>query len=661
MQTCDFEVSLLEPPTVSIDTAERLLGLTFFRDIGVDALTSLQVELEWLHLRAQQVLFEAGQPADSMYIVVSGRLEVFRHDDGSETVIQRIPAGAPVGEMDLLSGAPRGASVRAARDSVLVRITREAWERVADEHPRILRVVNRVLIDRLATTKSPRSVAPFPVIAVVPASPGAPVERLSALLLAELAALGRARVVSAVSADAELGAGTASAEHGRHRARLTEWLDKVERQSDFLLLLGDGRGGAWNDRVVRQRRRRPAGRRGRPRAGRTRALARLCAPPSSSVARRELVLVHPDGRREPSGAGRWLDAIPVAAHHHLRLGVPEDGKRLARFVTGRSVALALSGGASRGFVHVGVIRALREAGIPIDSVCGTSIGALIGAQCALGWEPQRIRDALHRGLVERSPLDYTVPICSAISGKRLESMLQEILGDRQIEDTWLRFACVSASLGRAVPVVHQRGPLWFGVRCSASLPGVVPPVEHEGDLLVDGGLLDNLPALLARDLGRGRTVAVNVINALGSAELSELAGGERALPRIARLIAPGARSRVPPIMNLVMHGMFLSTVSAAAHIRDEVDLFIEPDVSRFWFLDATCLDAAIAAGHDAAQRAIPAWLARDAARVGPPGHGPQRRPQSTAEIRVGAVDLAGARVVARLDIDVARGVAGPEA
>lgn len=597
---------------MSRSSAERLFGLSLFRDMDGQALAVLEQEVEWLHLPAQEILFEAGEPADSMYVVVSGRLDAFRRDPGGrEAVIARLRGGAPVGEMGLFSGAPRAASVRAARDSVVVRLSREGWERLADWHPKILFAISRILIERLNAGAPKRDVTPFPVISIIPATPSAPTEKLAALLVTELSALGHARLVSAKTADTQVGAGCSTAESGRLHERTTAWLDALERGHDFLVLVGDGQDGAWTNRVVRHADivLIVADATGIPNPH---ALPmRLRERPSSSFDRRELVLIHPDQRKEPTGARRFLDMIPVAAHHHVRLGNLHDVKRVARFLTGRGVAIALSGGASRGYAHIGVLRALREAGIPIDLVCGTSMGSLIGAQFALGWEPQRIRDELRRGLVERSPFDYTMPIVAAVEGSRFDALLKDYFGDRQIEDTWLRFLCVSASLGRAVPVVHRRGPLWRAVRCSSALPGLLPPVEVDGDFLVDGVFLDNLPATLARDEGRGRTVAVNVIPPVGSTEWAEIAKTGSTLRHMVRMVDPRSKSRVPPIMSLVMQGFFLSTINASARIREEVDLFIEPDTSRFWFLDLACVDDAAAAGYEAAKRAIPGWLKRD--------------------------------------------------
>ena len=141
---------------------------------------------------------------------------------------------------------------------------------------------------------------------------------------------------------------------------------------------------------------------------------------------------------------------------------------------------------------------------------GTSMGALIAAESALGWDAAtmaRQNQAIFGGW--RS--DLTFPLLSILGGRRSGARLHASIGDVQIEDLWLPYFCVSSNLSRAEMMVHRTGSLWRSLRASASLPGMFPPVVFDGDLLVDGGLLRNLPADVVRDLtGGGTTIAVDV-------------------------------------------------------------------------------------------------------------------------------------------------------
>src|SRR5262249_17490525 len=159
----------------------------------------------------------------------------------------------------------------------------------------------------------------------------------------------------------------------------------------------------------------------------------------------------------------------------------------------RGVSLVLGGGGARSFAHIGVLRALEEARIPIAQGGGTSGGALIAAQVALGWDAEKIRQTMRRYFVERgSPLDYVLPFVSLADGKHLRRMLEEIFGERRIEDLPRRFFCVSCNLNRAELVVHETGVLRKAVAASNSVSGLLPPGGAEEERLFDGCLLNTL-------------------------------------------------------------------------------------------------------------------------------------------------------------------------
>jgi predicted acylesterase/phospholipase RssA len=259
---------------------------------------------------------------------------------------------------------------------------------------------------------------------------------------------------------------------------------------------------------------------------------------------------------------------------------------------------------------VGVLRARREAGVPVDLACGTSMGAIIAGLRALGRDDRDIAETIRRTFVDRSPLDYTLPIVAIARGRRFDEIIEELFGDHCIEDTWTRFFCVSASLRRAATVVHRTGAMRSAVRASCALPGVVPPTELAGDLLVDGVFLDNLPAEEARRQGAGRTIAVNVLPPTASnrwAALSEKVGPLRAA---ARLVDPRASARMPPILKLALDGIFLGALQASRRVKENADVFVEPAVEDVWFLDFANFDPVVAAGYEAA-RAAPLHVLTD--------------------------------------------------
>src|SRR6202035_4079754 len=188
----------------------------------------------------------------------------------------------------------------------------------------------------------------------------------------------------------------------------------------------------------------------------------------------------------------WLEGSPVALHHHV--GDAADLGRLARLITRRGGRLVLSGGGARGFAHLGIIRALREARVPIDFVGGSSIGSIIAAGVAVGWSDDEMRLRYRRSFVDTNPVnDYTFPFVALTRGRKVSRLLQREYGDILIEDLRRPFFCVSANLSTGRALEHRDGRLADALRASVAIPGVLPPVFHGDDVLVDGATINNLP------------------------------------------------------------------------------------------------------------------------------------------------------------------------
>ena len=290
-----------------------------------------------------------------------------------------------------------------------------------------------------------------------------------------------------------------------------------------------------------------------------------------------------------------------------------DVERLARRLTGKSVGLVLSGGGARGFAHIGVIQALEEAGIPIDRLGGTSMGAVIAAQYAAGLDPPAMLE-LNRVWQERNPLwDLTLPLIALVSGRTGLRILERMFGDRRIEDLWLDFFCCSTNLTRSELSVHRDGPLARWVRASISIPGIAPPLRIEnGDLLVDGGVLNNLPADVMRLLGSGRTIAVDV--ALPGDLIMDPHDGDMPSPwQMLRSYLPaaggGITARTPSIFAILERTTLVASLSLSQRLSREVDLYVSPPVGTFGSFEWGALDRIVAAGLEFGRERIAQWQA----------------------------------------------------
>lgn len=568
-----------------------------FAGLDDEARAAIEAETEWTELRSGETLFHEGEPGDALYILVAGRLRVLvTGADGRAAVAAEIGRGETVGEMAILSGSPRSATVVAVRDSRLVRLSERAFERIVQRCPRAMLLVTRRLVHRLQqTTRIPRAGTTMATIALVALGPDVETGALAASLVTALSAAGRATLVTREQLDAAAGGG----DRGDHEARATAWLDGLEREFRYVVYAGDARAPEWTDRAARQadvllfigRGDREPG----PEAAAT--VARSASAPAS----RELLLLHASG--QPRGTARWLEATGARVHHHLRTGVDGDVARLARMLTGRGVGLVLGGGGARGFAHIGVIEALLDAGVPIDAIGGTSMGAVLAAQYAAGLAPADMRRLNREHWIRHNPLrDKTLPVVALLAGRRLERMMERMFGDTQIEDLPTTFFCVSCDITRAEMRVHARGPVGRAARASMSLPGIAIPVHEAGSMLVDGGLMNNVPADIMRPIC-GRVVAVDV-----SPERDLVI--QKPYPSSAsgwRLLWNRKATGLPGIGAILMRSVMLGSARHNASLSREVDLLIHPTLERFGMFEWDALDAIADAG---------AACARDALRAG---------------------------------------------
>ena len=175
----------------------------------------------------------------------------------------------------------------------------------------------------------------------------------------------------------------------------------------------------------------------------------------------------------------------------------------------RRVTLVLGGGSARGLAHIGVIGVLKEKGIPIDNIVGTSMGALVGASYSVGMSLKEMYDIAEHFTMNQL-LDPTIPRIGLLAGKKLEAMIRKLTQGKSFKDCKIPLSIVTTDIENGEDVIFQEGDLVKTVQASCSWPGIFNPVEIDGRLLVDGGVKNSVPTNIARDLGADYILAVDV-------------------------------------------------------------------------------------------------------------------------------------------------------
>ncbi|TIT93418.1 MAG: cyclic nucleotide-binding domain-containing protein, partial [Mesorhizobium sp.] len=380
----------------SVDSlAARLLSATLMFDrASLLALEALAAESDRRVLRRGEVLVREGDPSDRFFVVLSGRFTVHK-GDGIGSVAE-IAQGELVGEIGFFAGLPRTATVLAARDSIVLEISRNHFEKAAEALPNLREAVTTSLARRFATQSpilSRQKPAKIRTLAIIAAGGS----RISPVFIGhlqqELGALTRAQFVSRHDVHAKFA--------GRpiDDQPVLNWLNELEAQAEFVVYVADEEPNEWTRVCIRQADTvlLVANASSSPRLNTSEELALSVHPPSTG----RLVLIHDNRSAAVSGTSAWLDERPhVGQHHHVALEDASDIQRLVRFISCKARGFVAAGGGSLGSAHLGVYKAFVEAGARFDYLGGTSSGAAMMAGFARGLDAEQIDRGTHNVFVK---------------------------------------------------------------------------------------------------------------------------------------------------------------------------------------------------------------------------------------------------------------------
>ncbi|CAH8566335.1 unnamed protein product [Dicrocoelium dendriticum] len=351
----------------------------------------------------------------------------------------------------------------------------------------------------------------------------------------------------------------------------------------------------------------------------------------------------------------WLNARPWISHHyHIRCeprvftvrdsadlvafyshvftrerpNPLSDFSRLARYLTGEAVGLVLGGGGARGCAHIGIIRALQEAGIPIDLVGGTSIGAFMSALWAeetrYAQFTQRARDFTKCfNSVWKKVKDFTYPAVSIFSGREFNQQLETVFRDRQVEDLWVPSFYVTTDITNCRMRVHTQGSLWRYVRASMTLSGYLPPLcdPYDGSLLLDGGYTNNLPADVMSAFGAKTIIAVDV-GATVDTDFTDygdhLSGWHLLYHRLFK--SNKSALRVPNLSEIQARLAYISCVRQLEQVKQSgISHYLRPPIDQYMTLQFTAFEEILNVGYEYCKSVLLEWDKDDTFKLPIPG------------------------------------------
>lgn len=566
-----------------------LAEITSLEDAPADVLAAMDAVSEWFSVPAGWPVLHAGEPPEGVWFLLSGSLAAFKLGErGRHQLLGYIRPGEPVGEMAAIAREPHSASVFAIRDSELLRLPPAAFDLLVHAHPAMMEHMARIMLARARANGATSARADPKVYALISTSPTIDLKLRARTLQAALRRLG-ARAVIVTEEDERQMSG-----EGMNSA----WFDALEAKNDAVFLVSPIADSRWFRTCMRQ-------------ADRIWFFARADARPSlpllppeePSPARQfrlvDVILLHHGMDRKAASTNEWRTACEASRLFHWRGLEDEDAARLARVIARRSIGLVLSGGGARAYAHIGVLRALREAGLPFDVAGGTSMGAVVAACMAMGWNDDEIEHRIRKAFVESNPLgDYVIPVVALTRGRRVEDRLQENFGETLIEDLAIPFFAVSTDLVAGDIRVHRGGLLRKALRASISLPGILPPViDSNQGLLVDGAVLRNFPVDVLKEMHRGPIIGVDVARRDGI-DIEDF----RDPPGFFGWVAAHGFQSPPPIASLLMRAATLAIDPWEG--RSGADVLIAPEMADIDMRDWKRFDEVVAAGYEAAVAAL---------------------------------------------------------
>jgi lysophospholipid hydrolase len=599
--------------------------------------------LDWMHVEAGESIATKGELCDSMFVVLNGRLRTgspstaSSGDSSSSSDCIEYGRGDTIGGLEALAEDQWAYDVVANRNCEVARVSMSLMNVLMSIYPSACMHFAKV-VAKMQSTKGQgvnkvlnahESLLPsyglsLATIAVIPLTSAIDVSDFCSSLTSSLRSIAPTKLLTKQETIDRIGSKLLTRPSSLLKMKMTRFLGDIEENNRLVVYQGDQKYTWWNKLAIQQ-------------ADCVLVVVDSNNAPDLSLVehqlswahqvkcvRVELVVVqsHAALKKSDEHASQevndWNENRPWVSKQHL-VRAPfqdhfQDFNRMCRRITGQSIGLVLGAGGARGLAHLGVIRALNEAGISVDLVGGTSQGAFVGALYAknpddFGQLENTAREmAESMSSMKEKLLDLTFPITSFFNGSRFNHGIHKFLGDIRIQDLILNFYCVSVDIRNSCQVVHRKGITWKAVRASMTLAGYLPPMSQDNALLVDGGYMNVLPADVMKEFGAQKVIAVDVSHE-SVHDYYEYGMELSGFWLIWNSWNPFVKTvRVPSMGDINERLAWISSERYKKQVvENKIDLFLRPPVDDYGTLEFDKYDEIVRIGYEYAKPLVEQW------------------------------------------------------
>ncbi|MGB1040950.1 MAG: patatin-like phospholipase family protein [Flavobacteriales bacterium] len=588
---------------ISKKDIEGLLHYSF-SELDSDLVSNLLDKGKIVTYEPREEIITQGEFSKDVFLLITGKLKVSWKDEfQKETVINEISTGEFFGETPVFTGEARSATIFAARNSTLLKIEGTDFQEILDGSAKLTKYLGATIIKRLQHSREDKERVKLKHIVIQSIDKQSESSVFIDNLETKLNRFGKVLHVSKKDFYGEIKQVDEN-DFEELSSKFNHWLYSQDKEHDFLLLESDFENTDWSKLCL----------------GQADSIMLLGGQElSTELTEMENYLFNTKRVNEiidvhlvvdSSNGGNISGISKLLGNRYIKNifyhKSPSDLGRIARFISGNSIKLVLGGGGAKGFAHIGVYKAMLELDIPVDFVGGTSIGSVIAASIAMGWSYEDLVEKAHQSFVVDKPLkDFQWPIVSFLSGNKLEKIIHRNFGDKKIEELEIPFYAIAANLSKASTEILDKGKVSDAIRASISLPIFLPPFVKDNSLLLDGGIVDNLPYDHVQSLAIGPTIGVD----LSFLKVREL--GYEKIPSNKKIylnkFSKKKKLPVPRIHQIMMSTLTLASNAKRISNSNKFDVYIKPNVSKYGFLKWDNFEALVEEGYQSSLPILKAW------------------------------------------------------